>query len=85
MMGHQILRGVQEQGWADVPNLASLLQYIDDDGATELLVRNLSTGAEYTWTQWYSGDTEVGYIYLAGTLQLVATVSDGDIYDCLVP
>ena len=41
-------------------------------------------GRDGTWVKWYVGDTEVGYLYIAGTMEHVATISDGDNYDCSV-
>ena len=84
LLGQQMLSGVQGQGWAEVANLTDLFEFVDYDGVFENAVRNSSDNTHYNWVKWHVGDTEVGYIYIAGTMEHVATISDGDIYDCSV-
>lgn len=54
---------------------------VSDDGdfrLNELVV----DGIEYDWVSFYAGDTQVGAIFVANTLELVGEVSDGDIKGC---
>ena len=83
-LGEQMLEGLKADPWAEVETVADLFEYIDDDGVYEHNVRLLTNGRRYTWIQWYSGDTEVGYLFNEGTLDLVGYVGDGDINDCVV-
>ncbi len=80
----QIVLGVQKDGWADVKNIAEAFEYVDSDGVYANTVVEKATGKTYTWLQWYSGDTEIGYIFEEGTVNLVAMIGDGDIYGCKV-
>ncbi len=82
LTAQQAVEGIKADGWASVANIQDVFTYVDSDGIYVNDVVYSASGADYTWLQWYSGDTEVGYLYQAGTLNLVATVSDGDIYDC---
>lgn len=84
LVADQMLAGVQGEGWADVDTLAELWDYVDDDGVYIRTVILETTGERFDWIRWYAGDTEVGYLYTAGSLQQVAIVSDQDIYDCAV-
>ncbi len=67
----------------DVSTLADVWEYVDYDGVFEHGVVEPG-GDRFTWVRWYVGDTEVGYIYFEGTLQLAAIVGDGDIHHCTV-
>ncbi|MCH2023393.1 MAG: hypothetical protein MK207_13035 [Saprospiraceae bacterium] len=80
----QIVLGVQKDGWADVKNIAEAFEYVDSDGVYVNIIVEKATGITYTWVQWYSGDTEIGYIFEEGTLNIVAMIGDGDIYGCKV-
>ena len=84
LLGEQMLEGMKAERWANVETVADIFEYVDSDGVYDNSVRLLTTGERYTWIQWYSGDTEVGYIFAQGTLDLVAMVGDGDINDCTV-
>lgn len=39
-------------------------------------------GIEYDWVSFYAGDSEVGVVFLANTLEIVGEVSDGGIMGC---
>jgi len=83
-LGEQMLEGLKADPWAEVETVADIFEYIDEGGVYEHNVRLLTNGRRYTWVQWYSGDTEVGYLFDEGTVNLVAYVGDGDINDCMV-
>ncbi len=78
----QMWAGVQSEDWGWFDEPVELFEAIDDDGVYETDLRDLVTGADYTWLRWYMGDTEVGYVFAAGGLEPIAKVGDGDIYDC---
>ena len=80
----QIVLGIQKDGWADVKNIEEAFEYIDSEGVYANTVVEKATAKTYTWLQWYSGDTEIGYIFDEGTLNIVAMIGDGDIYGCKV-
>ncbi len=84
LLGLQMLEGLKADPWAEVETVADIFEYIDEGGAYEHNVRLLTDGRRFTWVQWYSGDTEVGYLFNEGTLNLVGYVGDGDINDCIV-
>jgi hypothetical protein len=39
-------------------------------------------GVELDWVQFFAGDTEVGAVFNAGTLEIIAEIGDGDISGC---
>ncbi len=39
-------------------------------------------GKGFDWVRWFAGDTEVGVVFDAGSLDIVAEVGDGDISGC---
>jgi len=82
LVGQQMWEGVEQDGWGWFADLPELWDNVDDDGVYETQVVDQATGAAYTWLRWYAGDTEVGYLFVEGTLELVAKIGDGDIYDC---
>lgn len=51
-----------------------------DDGEFERL--HVSTSAEFDWIRYYAGDTEVGLVFDAGSTDVVAMVSDGEVMGC---
>jgi hypothetical protein len=53
------------------------------DGEEFFLLALSADDAEFDWVQWFAGDTEVGVIFEAGTLHIVAEVGDGDISGCV--
>ncbi|MBJ94027.1 MAG: hypothetical protein CMP23_06055 [Rickettsiales bacterium] len=85
LLGQQLLSGVQQDGWAPgVSTLEQVFDYVDPDGLYVNSVLDALTGEPFTWLKFYAGDTEVGYLYRSGTLDRVATVSDGDLINCTV-
>ena len=66
---------------------AALIRATDDD---EIIYREITyrhTGRTYRWYRFYSGDTQVGFIYgpdESGTIRQVASVGDGSIGSCFV-
>lgn len=57
-------------------------ELIDFNELRVIAITDRATGASYTWLRFYQGDTEIGYIYAAGTLEVVALIGDGDITHC---
>ena len=55
-----------------------------DDNITHYELTTLYNGTKTTWLHWWSGDTEVGYLFAEDTTEIVAVVGDGDIYECTV-
>jgi len=75
----QLLNGFRFEGW-DVSTAQEALDMIDSDGVAIKEIKVNGTSQCFTHLEFYMGDTEVGYIYRAGTLQRVAVVSDQDIH-----
>lgn len=42
-------------------------------------------GQTFEWVQSWMGDTEVGVVFAAGTLEIVAEIGDGDVLGCVAP
>jgi hypothetical protein len=85
LLGQQLVQGIELDGWAPgVSTLEQVFNYIDPDGLYVNSVLDALTGDRYTWVKFYAGDTEVGYLYPVGSLDLVAVVSDGDVINCTV-
>ena len=81
LTGQQMWVGVEEDGWGWFADLVELWDSVDQGGVYETRITDPSTGSDYTWLRWYVGDTEVGYLFVEGSLELVAKVGDGDIYE----
>ncbi len=75
----QLLEGLRSEGW-DFADLTEAYEMIDADGVTVKQITMKESGDSYTHLEFYMGDTEVGYIYEAGTTRQVAIVSDQDIF-----
>ncbi len=67
------------------PDTAQEALEMTDDGVQSLLIRRVNPTAYFTWYRFYMGDTEVGYIFRQGSLDLVAMVSDQDMHRCIEP
>jgi hypothetical protein len=80
----QLMYGLDHDGWTDARNVDEAFKTIDSDGIYLNRIEMPATGEAFDHLEFYSGDTEVGYIFRAGTTQLVGLVSDGDIYECSV-
>ena len=83
LQGRQLVHGVGCEGFF-MPQTVEEAFELTDDGVRVLQIQRLDTGARFDWLRVYMGDTEVGYIYFEGTLQLAAIVGDGDIHHCTV-
>ena len=59
---------------------ARLIDVTDDNAF--FVVTGTVNDVEMTWIQWFSGDTEVGAVFDAGTTDLIASIGDGDIQGC---
>jgi len=85
LLGQQLVRGIERDGWAPgVSTVEQVFNYIDPDGLYVNSVINSLTGDRFTWAKFYAGDTEVGYLYREGSMNMVAIVSDGDVINCTV-
>jgi len=84
LVGQQMVHGITVDGWAPPPTVDQAFSYVDPDGVYELDIELVPTGEHFTWIKFYAGDTEVGYLYPVGSLDLVAIVSDGDVINCTV-
>jgi len=85
LLGQQLVQGIERDGWAPgVSTVEQVFNYIDPDGLYLNSVLNSLNGDRFTWAKFYAGDTEVGYLYREGTMDMVAIVSDGDVINCTV-
>jgi|GEM_PF-7110304 len=84
LMRAQMVAAMQRDGWSDATTFDEVWDYIDDDGVYGHTIIDERDGRRFTWLQWYSGDTEVGYVFRHGEADYVAAVGDGDLYDCVV-
>ncbi len=82
LTAQQLMAGVERDG-ADADNLAEAFDYLDDDLIVYSVVAN-HDAAVFSWLKWWSGDTEVGYIFFEGTVDVGARISDGEITECVV-
>lgn len=84
LQGAQLLRGFACDGIFMPADLDEAFQRIDQDEVRVLVIDRLDTGERFDWIRIFMGDTEVGHMFRAGTLDLVAYVSDGDVLGCTV-
>ncbi len=71
----QLLAGMNAEGWG-LSTIAEAFEMIDEG---QVIVQSLTVNDSaqvFTHLKLYMGDTEVGYIYEAGTMNRVAIVSD---------
>jgi hypothetical protein len=74
----QLLSGLNAEGWG-VSSIAEAFEMIDEGEVVVQTITVNETGQVFTHLELYMGDTEVGYIYDAGTMNRVAIVSDQEI------
>ena len=77
----QLIFGFECEGIFRPATAADALQ-MTDDGVQVLEIKRVNPIEYFTWFRFYMGDTEVGYIFRRGTLELVALVSDQDVQMC---
>jgi hypothetical protein len=83
MAAAQLLAGLALEGWSEDDDLEAVFEkHIDDEGVYMNAVTLLATGEQFDWLEFFMGDTEVGYLFRAGTTSLVGCIGDGEIYDC---
>lgn len=81
LLAAQLVAGLAEDGWADGGGLDELFrENIDEEGIYVNHITLLTTGERFEWLEFFSGDTECGYLFRAGTAELVGCVGDGEIY-----
>jgi hypothetical protein len=83
MVEQQFIAAMIEEDLAVIENAEDGFVFVDDN-ITHYELTTLYNGTKTTWLHWWSGDTEVGYLFADGTTEIVAVVSDGDIYECTV-
>ena len=74
----QLVHGFDAEGMS-VRDAFEAFDAIDSDGLYLTTVYSRVTTETYDWLRFYSGDTEVGYLFRADSLNLVAIISDGEI------
>ncbi len=52
------------------------------DGGEIFYGSGVVRGVEIDWVKFFSGDTEIGVVFAAGTLEIVAMIADGEIWGC---
>jgi outer membrane biosynthesis protein TonB len=70
-----LMAGIKAEGVSDATSLKQALEEYVDNGQVSVRDIKVSGGASLKWLSFYSGDTEVGYIFDGGSLK--AIVSDG--------
>ena len=81
----QLMTGLRLEGWAEDDDIEGVFeQHIDEEGVYHNEVSLLSTGEQFDWLEFFMGDTEVGYLFRAGSTELVGCIGDGEIYDCTI-
>lgn len=80
----QLVHGINCRGLFSPQTPEDAFGYVDAPGITAFTLRDQQQGRTFTWLRYYSGDTEVGFIYQPGTLDLLAYISDGDLLGCQV-
>jgi len=85
LVANQLISAINNDGWASVATPEDVFAFVDYDGVYQHSVIGEEAGQDFTWLLFYAGDTEVGYLYRTGTLEVVAIVSDGDVHDCEIP
>jgi hypothetical protein len=83
LVAQQFVKAMIEEDLDDIESAEDGFVFVDDN-ITHYELTTLYNGTKTTWLHWWSGDTEVGYLFAEGTLDIVAVVSDGDIQDCTV-
>tara|TARA_B100001093_G_C26055943_1_gene688396 strand:- start:76 stop:495 length:420 start_codon:yes stop_codon:yes gene_type:complete len=78
----QFVFGFECDGLFLPETVEAAFELIDFNELRVIAITDRATGARYTWLRFYQGDTEIGYIYAAGTLEVVALIGDGDITHC---
>ncbi|MFK7991620.1 MAG: hypothetical protein AB8I08_36725 [Sandaracinaceae bacterium] len=77
----QIIAAAAQLGFVDAD--ASLEAAFDSFDEGTVYLWDLSSGGfGYEWVKAYAGDTEIGIVFAAGTTNVVAEVSDGDLRGC---
>lgn len=81
LVEQQFLTAMIEEDLAVIETADQGFTFVDDDVSHyELTI--VYNGGKITWLHWWSGDTEVGYLFADDTTEIVAVISDGDIYKC---
>jgi hypothetical protein len=79
----QFVKAMQAEDLDEITNAEEAFVYVDDN-ITHYELTALHDSKKTTWLHWWAGDTEVGYLFVESSLEIVAVVSDGDIHDCTV-
>ena len=93
LLADQVKAAILHQGFplpADRRNLDefsldefSLDEVLDNgDGGEVFFASGEVGGVELDWVQFFAGDIEVGAVFNAGTLEIIAEIGDGDISGC---
>ncbi len=83
MVEQQFIAAMIEEDLAVIESAEDGFVFVDDN-ITHYELTILYNTEKVTWLHWWSGDTEVGYLFADGTTEIVAVVGDGDIYECTV-
>lgn len=78
----QLVDSLVNAGFDDVDSVEKAFQTVDAGRVNVLQVWDASSRRAFEVFEYGLGDTSVGAIYAAGTLNKVAVISDLDIYDC---
>jgi len=82
LQGAQLLHGFGCEGLFMPDTVEAAFELVDEGEVRVLVMERLDTGERFDWLRVFMGDTEVGYIFQQGTLELAAYVSDQDIVGC---
>jgi hypothetical protein len=80
--GQQLLIAVQQSSHTDVTTPAEALSVVDQNEVRRMRLRDAPSGREYDVFEYGAGDNSYGAIFSADSLLKVASIHDGDLYEC---
>jgi hypothetical protein len=78
----QLVLAVQQSSHTDVATAAEALARVDQQTVRRLLLVDLSGERTYTAYEYGAGDNSYGAIFVEGTLDIAASIHDGDFLNC---
>lgn len=78
----QLLAAVQQSSHTDVTTPEEALSRVDQQTVRLLELRDAARGEAYTAYEYGAGDNSYGAVFSAGTLEIAASIHDGEFLNC---
>lgn len=83
LLASQIIEATHQSSYTDVRTIEDAFEAVDSSEINVAVLRDRETGEEFRAIEYGAGDNSYGGIFEKNAAKLVASIQDGDLYECI--